>query len=242
MLYKLSQYIFIVFTFILCQNSFSQESTNSELYNWFDNLVGRENLDINNGALYLNLDKTGKSVNRFIKDEVFLLGSVFYDNHLYENCLLNYDVSLDLLVLKFKSDLNRQGLYLRKDKTFKFEINNQKFVNLSYNKSMPQGFENGFYEENFKSENFTFYIKTKKIKSKIIEDDKNLDNFIPSIEFVIYKEGSFYKINSKRNIIDLFLKEKQIIKDFYENNYKLERENKQSFYHDLFKNIAISNH
>ena len=227
----------IIFNF-----SFSQKSSNSELYNWFDNVVCRENLDINNGSLYLNLDKTGKGVSRFIKDEVFLLGSVLYDNHLYENCLLNYDVSLDLLVLKFKSDLNRQGLYLRKDKTFKFEINNQKFVNLSYNKSLPDGFENGFYEENFKSEEFTFYIKTKKIKSKIIEDDKNLDNFIPSFEFVIYKEGRFFKINSKRNIIDLFPKQKLKIKFFYENNYKLEKENKQSFYHDLFTNIANSNH
>ena len=229
--------LFFIVLLSSINNQLYSQNTAMTFYNWFDDAVGRDNLDLNNGILFVNSDKNQKGNHRFYNEELFTKGSINFDNQNYFNVMLNYDVYKDLVVLKPNGNLDRRGISLANQKTSFFEMNTMKFVNLSYIKPLPNGFDSGFYEEVFKGNNFTFYFKLKKIKSELIADLTVYDYFRSVEDFIILKDNLFYKINSEKSISKLFPSQKKIISDFFTDNYRLESANKKDFLKVLFQTL-----
>lgn len=213
------------------------QDTNVGLYNWFDETVGKSNLDLNNGILFVNIDKTQKDNHRFYFEELFTKGTVNFDNQNYFDVVLNYDVYKDLVIIKPNGNSDRRGIYLANEKTSCFEMNTTKFVNLSFIKPLPENFDTGFYEEIFKGKDFICYSKLKKSKSDLIVDLTVYDYFISSLNFILIKNNQFYKINSEKSISKLFPDQKKVITAFYIDNYRLESSNKKAFFKILFQTL-----
>jgi hypothetical protein len=199
--------------------------------------IGKENLDINNGTLYANYYKTVNNTHSYLNSEVFENGNVVYENQTYNDVVLNYDVFKDDLLMKPSGVNDRRSVILTPQKIQSFTFSGKTFVNLSYNKTATVDFVKGFYEENFISRKFTFFIKHNKEKRELTSEGKIYDSFKVKNDFVLYFKNKFYDINSKRNITDIFPEVKSQIEDYYLLNNKVEESNKTEFMESLLRHI-----
>ncbi|HLF52212.1 hypothetical protein [Flavobacterium sp.] len=218
-------------------STYGQISSEISLYNWFDNIVGKENLAINNGALHIYPYKTiDKSDSYYITDK-FSKGNVSYDGQVYYDVNLKYDIYRDLLVLKPNSAYDYMGLNLTQEKTDSFLIHGKNFVNLSNLKSPKPEFINGYYEECVIGKTYIFYIKHHKDRREFINVKTVYDVFEEDNEYVLYHKNTFQKVSSKKDIRTIFPEYKNQINEFYLMNQKMERLDKKQFMENLMKYI-----
>ncbi len=233
----LSTLLKIVFLLGAFQEIKAQNSNEEVLYNWFDHQLGGENLAVNNGTLHLNYDRTIDNEHRYYNSNAFSKGQVTYDGQTYSDVSLKYDVFKDVLVLNPSGEQETLGVNLTKENVSDFKINGRKFINFDLKKILPDGFPEGYYEENVTGNHFTFYIKHRKEAIQLIRNEYALISYNVRDEFVIYYKNSFSKISSKKDIIKLFPNYKDKITDFYLMNKKVAKEDKAQFMENIMKHI-----
>jgi hypothetical protein len=210
---------------------FAQSSTSIPIEEWFDYKVGQQNLDINNGKLLLNYDKILNKVDRFYFRE-YQSGTVIYDNQVYYNLILNYDLLNDDLILKPSGESDKNPIILNKSKVKSYSINQKNYINLSYGNSTLPEFINGFYEENFKESKIIYYIKHVKNKKNLINDSNLYDDFISNRYYFIFYKNTYHEISSRKDVIEILPEYKKIINEYYSNNSN-EKSDKSKFLKDL---------
>lgn len=221
-------------------NSQSNTQTNNTIYDWYDSKIGRENLDLNNGRIFLNNDNPVTNNSRFFND-TFVYGSIKYNNQNYNNIFLNYDTFEDNIMTKVNGENDKTTIILIKQKIESFSYLNKNFINFDYYDLNKVSNMNGFYEEKMINTTFTLYIKhTKNSVDKIIVD-KIFHEFIPKSTYFLKYENKYYNINSKRNIIALFPENKKSINEFYSNNRTIEEFDKTKFLEQLFISLNSQN-
>lgn len=233
--YKLAP---ILFLFVICNTSIinGQTNSNKSIYDWFDSIVGKGNLDINSGEVLQDYDKIINKVDRFyFKD--YARATVLYDNLIYNDVLLNYDIYKDDVIIKPNNVFSNTPLILNKEKLLFFFVNGKNFVNLNSKLPVDYEIENGFYEESLINEKFTLYTKHSKHKKDIIIGNNLYDDFTESSNFILLYQNKLYEINSRKSISVILPEHKKSINKYYANNQKLERSNKAKFLEDLFKNL-----
>ena len=228
--------IFLVLFGLFLNIYTTQSQTNDDIivYNWFDKNLGLESLDFKNGLAHLNFDKTATNQNRYLTDE-FKKGSINYNEQIYFDLFLKYDIYSDELVLRPYDEANTTKINLIKDNIKSFIIGNEKFTNLKeLNTSI---FKGGYYEEVLIKNNITLYIKYYKEKKKSTKDEINLIDYVPKYEFILFKENKYNLISKKKEIITLFPDNKRKINDFYLMNRDLRKENPSLFMKNLIRYI-----
>ena len=228
--------IFLVLFGLFLNIYTTQSQTNDDIivYNWFDKNLGLESLDFKNGLAHLNFDKTATNQNRYLTDE-FKKGSINYNEQIYFDLFLKYDIYSDELVLRPYDEANTTKINLIKDNIKSFIIGNEKFTNLKeLNTSI---FKGGYYEEVLIKNNITLYIKYYKEKKKSTKDEINLIDYVPKYEFILFKENKYNLISEKKEIITLFPDDKRKINDFYLMNRDLRKENPSLFMKNLIRYI-----
>ncbi|QOG02756.1 hypothetical protein [Flavobacterium sp. MDT1-60] len=228
--------IFLVLFGLFLNIYSTQSQTNDDIivYNWFDKNLGLESLDFKNGLAHLNFDKTATNQNRYLTDE-FRKGSISYNEQIYFDLFLKYDIHSDELVLRPYDEANTTKINLIKDNIKSFSIGNEKFTNLK--ELNPTVLKGGYYEEVLIGKNITLYIKYYKEKKKSSKDEINLIDYVPKYEFVLFKENRYNLISEKKEIITLFPDSKRKINDFYLMNRDLRKENPPLFMKNLIKYI-----
>lgn len=228
--------IFLVLFGLFLNIYTTQSQTNDDIivYNWFDKNLGLESLDFKNGLAHLNFDKTATNQNRYLTDE-FKKGSINYNEQIYFDLFLKYDIYSDELVLRPYDEANTTKINLIKDNIKSFIIGNEKFTNVKeLNTSI---FKGGYYEEVLIKNNITLYIKYYKEKKKSTKDEINLIDYVPKYEFILFKENKYNLISEKKEIITLFPDDKRKINDFYLMNRDLRKENPSLFMKNLIRYI-----
>lgn len=210
-------------------NAYSQKS----IEDVFDNTIGKYNLPLNNGKFYFNTYRTNTTHPFYFSDK-FILCTIKYDHQDYNKVNLKYDINRDVLVFKPFGESENYGTILIEDKVDEFILHNKKFVNL---RILSSQISNGFYEQNFITKNFLFYIKHKKKKKESIKNQEIFMEFETFNEFLILKNNSYIPIKNKKDIINLFPIYKKEINKFYNENVKLENENKTEFFEKIFRFI-----
>jgi len=215
-------------------NSYTQNNNSENLYSWFDNQVGSEDISLNNGLIHYNTYRTGDKNNfRYYKNE-FLKGNVTYDNQKFYNVDLKYDLFTDALL--YQPEGSAYSINLIKEKVSNFYIDGKHFVNLSLEKNSPE-FVSGYYEENVVSERFIFYIKyIKKIREKI-KENTSLSEFRTEDTYLLYYKNNYTNVTSKKDVILIFPEYKSKINDFYLMNKKLAKSDTSQFMKNLFAYI-----
>lgn len=246
MLFKKSKIkISLALLAIICNGFqiYSQKNSEISLYNWFDTIVGKENLGINNGPLQTNPYKTIGQNNMYYIADKYSKGDVIYDGQTYYDVNIKYDIYKDELILNPYGESEHIGLILIKDKIESFSIKDKRFVKIEKKDNDLPEFTTGYYEENEFAPDFIFYIKHHKDIQKGINDDGVFYNFKENHLFFIYLKNKTYQIKSKNDIIKLFPEQKKQINTFYSTNREILKSDKNQFMENLMKyiNNFISN-
>lgn len=217
--------------------TYSQTNSEISLYTKFDSIVGKENLGINNGTLHSNLYRIISQNQRYyIKDE-FSIGQLSYDNQIYLNINLKYDLLDDQLVFKHKGQTDNLSINLNRNKINFFIIKNKKFINMDLDSSLKPDFIKGLYEENFIGNEISLYIKHYKERKEINQSDGIYSDYLSHNIFVIKIKKTFYRIETKRDLKKILPEYSKIINDYYNMNSKLESIDKLQFMEGLVRYI-----
>ncbi|MEO8535449.1 MAG: hypothetical protein ABI441_16960 [Flavobacterium sp.] len=222
----------------------SQTSSETSLNNWFDKVVGKENLDLYNGPRHVNLYRTLDKSHSYYFSNDYSKGNLNYQDQNYYNLDLKYDINNDNLVLRAHGEYDYLGIKLIKEKTAWFTLNNKKFININFNNPTCPIYMNGYYQEIIFSNNI-LYIKHHKNKTKVIDtkgisdgsNQNSSDKFTDKNEFVLKYKDLYYKISSKSDIIKIFPEYKSEIKKYYNSKIQLEESDKNVFIENLIKEI-----
>lgn len=230
-IYLLIFSIFLNISYLHCQSI-----ENSSLYDYFDNAIGKDNLNINNGVVHSEPFRPMPNKNRYYVDE-FNVGDLSFEGEIYSNVNLKYDIYDDQVIYKQNGETDNLPITLIKDKVDFFIIKNRKFVNLKAESIKFPNLIKGIYEEGFASNEISFYTKHRKEKIKIFQSDGVYYNFIYNTDFFIKYNNFFYKVQSEKDVKKIFPMYKKEISDFYRTDKKLERSDKKQFMENLTKQI-----
>ncbi|CAM3533374.1 hypothetical protein FSS13T_03360 [Flavobacterium saliperosum S13] len=221
----------------------AQAQTSEEvLTKHFDQSLGSENLDINNGTVHVNEFRVLNNKHRYYPSDNFETGNVTYNNQQYFDIPLKYDLYKDILVYKPQNS-GIISINLIHDRVTSFRINNRNFILINSLLFPLSPIKTGYYEENVSGKNFTFYIRHHRDKREVLKGASVFNEFDDNYEYFIKRNGAFNKISSKKDLIKLFPEQKRKINDFYSASGKLKKTDELLFYEKLitYLNNAIEN-
>ncbi len=234
----LSLYFFAFF--INVSSLHSQSKDDILIYNWFDKVTGKENLDINNGTLNNNPYKTIGYESMYYNNDDYQSGTLNYENQIYFDVYLKYDLYNDQLIIN-PSGLNKKiGINLNSSKVASFTIGGKHFVKIDKKDSLKPEVPTGYYEEIKIAPDFIFYIKHHKEIRKKISDNGVYYNFTSNNLFFIKYLNKISKIERKKDILKLFPEQKKQINEFYLMNREIKKSNLNQFMENLIKSISNS--
>lgn len=229
-------YLSIFTGFLNISHIQSQSVEKSSLYDYFDEAVGKDNLNINNGIVHSEPFRPLAGKNRYYLDE-FNLEDISYEGQIYTKVNLKYDILLDQVIYKQNGSSENLPINLITEKVDYFFIKNKKFVNLKEESIKFPSTIKGIYEETYVGDNVSLYIKHSKEKVKSLQADLIHYNFIYKINYILKYNNFFYKVETEKDIKKIFPNYKKEINSFYNTDKKLERSNKAQFMENLTKQI-----
>lgn len=225
--------VFFLFSLLLSGNHFIIAQTSSEIISKaFDQTIGKENLEISNGTVHVNEFRILNNKHNYYPSDAFEKGNITYNNQDYIDLDLKFDIYKDILIYKPQPS-DEISINLIKEKIAAFTLNKRKFVYLNQLLHPLSPINTGYYEENFIGKKFAFYIKHHRDKRDVYKESSIFQEFDDNYEYYIKKDGAFYTITSKKDIIKLFPNHKRKINDFYAAFRKTEKENEPMFYEKL---------
>lgn len=227
------QRLLIAFTLIISNlNHLQGQSSEETLTKSFDQAIGKENLDINNGIIHINEYRILNNKHRYYPNDKFEIGFVTYNNQNYYDIPLKYDIHKDILIYRpLESDAI--SIELIQKNVAAFNINNKKFVYLNNFYFSIIKLKPGYYEETISGKNFTFYIRHHRSKREVLKGSSVFYEFDNDYEYFIEKNGAFNKVSSKKDLIKLFPQYKRKISDFYSSSKKMLKSDESLFYEKM---------
>ncbi|AXB56299.1 hypothetical protein [Flavobacterium fluviale] len=230
-----------LFGLLLSINSVHSQSIKEiEIYNWFDNSIGKNNLDINNGILHTNPYTTLDGSTIYFRDDKFEKGTLKFEGQFYYATSLKYDIYRDILILNPFGASELIGISLVKEKVDSFSLYDRNFVKLNKEQYNLPGFSTGYYEVTESTPDFTFYIKHSKTIQKVVREDGIFYQFKPKNNYFLAYKKSQYTVDSKSDIIKIFPEKKKNINEFYDMNRELRKSDLNLFMKNLMKYINNS--
>jgi hypothetical protein len=214
----------------------SQSVEKLPLYDYFDNSVGKQNLNINNGVIHSEPFRPITNKNRYYIDE-FIIGDLSFEGEIYTKINLKYDIYDDQIIYKQNDQTDNLSIALIKHKVDFFIIKNTKFVNLKSESIKFPRIVKGILEEGYVGNEISLYIKHRKEKLEVLQSDGVYYNFIYKTDYIIKYNNIFYKIDSEKDIKKIFPSYKKEIRNYFKKNERLEQSDKKQFVGNLTKEI-----
>ena len=231
---KKTTILILFFTYFLFFSLISYSQENIERY--FDEIIKRENLTISNGKLFSNDFKTTET-DQFYNTK-YSLETLVYNNEIYNYVNLKYDIYRDVLIFRPYGESEKFGIELILENVNSFTIKNKLFVNLSNHTKDSLDFVKGYFEENFKNEKISFYIKHKKETKEFINNQKIFNNFQNSNKYVLFYDTKFYEIRNTKDIRRIFPYFEKELSQFEEENSLLLKNDKDAFFEKMIKKTS----
>ncbi len=199
-----------LFGLLLSINSIHSQSIKEiEIHNWFDNSIGKNNLDINNGILHTNPYTTLDGSTIYFKDDKFEKGTLGFEGQFYYETSLKYDIYRDILILNPYGASELIGISLVKEKVDSFSLYNRNFVKLNKEQYNLPGFISVIMKLQKTLLHFTFYIKYSKTIQKVVREDGIFYQFKPKNNYFLAYKKTLYIVDSKSDIIKIFPEKKE---------------------------------
>ena len=222
--------------------SFGQNQEKN-LYNWLDEKIGLENVNIHNGKQYHERFQPKTDKHSFFISSQFTNGNVFYNGEVYSNLSLKYDLFEQELIVQFQKNITSTGIAIQlfKNNITSFDLHDTHFVKIESKdvKGLPVL---GFYQEAFSNASLKLLVKHSKHKKEVpyletmlVEYNKN------NHEYYIFYKNQYIKIKSKRNVINIFPSLKSQINTFYKKYTSLSKTDETLFLERLLKDLVSNN-
>lgn len=212
----------------------------SALYVAYDKETGIENLGLHNGKAYVNPFRIRNDNHNYYKTTDFFASTIVSEGQPYYDREVKYDISRDVLILKTAGDYSYFGMELTKFRIDAFTLDGKEFVNLDKAPNRPD-FVSGYYEKNYTGKQFTLYIKHHKTRKQRERNNITLDDFRDEPSFVVQAKGTFYAVDSRKEVIALFPSQKKRIDEFYQKDRQLQKSDIKLFMHNLSRFIDSFN-
>ena len=209
--------------------SAQQTSSESEMLQTFDNIIGLENTKLYNGKRYYNIYKATEGNHNFFTAPNFIKGSVNYDDAVFYNTNLKYDTFNDQLIFKPNGDKGFINIELIQDKVLEFNFKNHHFINsntIVENKSLVSG----YVEVIYKTATLSLYAKRKKTVTERIRGNKLIYLFSNEPSFYLSYAGSLNEIKSNNSFKKIFPNLSKDLKTEIKDNKDRFEKNDESFF------------
>ncbi len=164
-----------------------------------------------NGEEYVSPIKEKKEIgDPYYFDYDWLEGIVYYDNQLYEDLALRYDIHQDKLLVEYSQGY--ESIELIKERINYFKINGHTFVRLSPTSDQPDVKE-GFYDILFDG-NLKIYVRRYKTILEIMDQQIMKVEYINKSKLFLFKDKRFFVINKKNDAFNALAEHKSEIKRF----------------------------
>ena len=151
-------------------------------------------------------------------------GSVLYDGIQYDSVLMRYDEIADELVINYYTE----RIQLLKPKVERFSFFNANFIQIEKDSLSNNLISSGFYNLLYKGKICLFKKEIKTI-SESTSTNVELQSFVEQKDYYyIKREGKYYSIKSKNELIDLLSDRKNEVKEFMRTNglnFRRDRQN-----------------
>jgi hypothetical protein len=151
-------------------------------------------------------------------------GSVLYDHVLYENIVMKYDLYKDQLIVT-PQDQGRMSIGLFSPRVTRFSFSKFNFIRIdnSNEKTSPAP---GFYLQ-LTYGKLTVLAKSTKIISDRIEERVFLQKFDETVKYYLLKDGIYYYVNNKKDILNVIKDKKKEVQQFLSKNKLNYRKNRE---------------
>lgn len=204
-----------------------QNSTENKWYKTYDAIVGIENTGLFNGMEfkdpYLNTDGTY----RYYKGFNYTAGTVVYNNQLYSNVFLKYDLLQDKLLTKSDDNLSLFNVALISENVSKFSIYDHNFVRLTDLDMNLSG--NGFFENAYEGSDLKLYIKHEKRKRDRALKTGVQYRFSEDNYYILKTIKGYFEVNSVRDLRKTIPEYEDQIRDFHKSYSALYKANRDNF-------------
>jgi len=234
---KLILGLLFIFTAI---SSFCQtESDEKDYYKWFDEIVGSENIGLFDGTRFNQKYRTLNGNHNYYLSSKFILGNIVYDDQPYYDIEMKYDIFDDEIIVNLPIQTGYSSFQLIYDKIDSFYLDDRQFIKLSnYNNS--KNVISGFYEISFQDSNLILYKRHIKIRKEYYYKKNVYSEFSSGDVYLLKFNNTYYQLDSKKDFIKIFPKQKKEINEFYNTYKRLLKSNYDSFMTQLTLGISSS--
>lgn len=187
--------------------SFVSESINTSVATYTRVIHGQSYLY--NGSAYRRPDQTGDE-HPFFESDDWVYGSVRYNNQLFLNVPLLYDITSDKLITE---NINAAEIQLVYEKLSGFTIGQHKFSKIEA-KSLPK---NGFYEVLHDGPSQAVAWRQKIVRERIISLEIDI-GFDGKDRYFVLKNGIYFPVRNKVSLLRIFADERNALKQFMGKN------------------------
>lgn len=213
--------------------AYSQTDPNINLYyNWFDNQVGNENLNLNKGVFHKETFKTLNKSHQYFTTQKFSHGQIVYDGNPYDNILMKYDVFNNKLIIKLLNQKGHHLIVLSNNLIDSFSIKQHHFI-----KHKSKDNHILFYEVLAKNNVYTLFKRNIKSRNNKIEKKSSYSYFKNSNKYILLYKNKHYDLNSKKDFTQIFKSKKKQIKSFYRLKKTSLKTDPEKFKIELLKHI-----
>lgn len=190
----------------------------SSHYNWFDSLIGIENLEMHYGAVYAEKHRSKSKKSKFFPSPYFSPGHVVIDNLPYYSLNLKYNIYEDQLLMQVANEFGGKVLQLYKDKISNFTIADYTFIRIDGSEINNDAVDSGFYEVVLERPSFTLLkryrrsLKEQLGANLIFYEFEALDP-----EFVVHYNTVYRRLKKMDDIKALFPQNTVQLNDFIKN-------------------------
>ncbi len=220
-------------------SSFSQNSPKEhEYYKLFDSIIGVGNNGLYNGTPYEERFRTLNISHKYFVSSEFVKGNIVFNKQPYYNIQMKYDIYEDELIVKLPTNSGFAVIQLSKENIEKFSISGHQFIKLSQVNNSTFQSNTGFYEVLHQSNLIQLFKKYNKERSEHTDEKVIYSKFKGRTYFLVAYDDKYVNIRAKRDMINLFPKQKKKINAFYHKRKSLRKSNYDSFLSQLMIEIG----
>ena len=145
----------------------------------------------------------------FMNNNLMAIGVVSYNDHVYTNVLLNYDVYIDALI-GYNQILNTRFV-LAPTKVYRFKLREHNFINIT--PALNKTIKSGYYEELYGGTT-TFLAKRIKIRRSQLAIEGVQPIYDDKTELFLLKNNIYHKVKSQRDVVKLLKDQQDKINSF----------------------------
>ncbi|MEX8546559.1 MAG: hypothetical protein V5804_03075 [Mucilaginibacter sp.] len=218
--------------------SSQQQKINNVIQN-FTTAIG-ENSRLYNGPEYEQYDAAIKGNAYYDDINVWKIGSVNYDDVVYNNVSMMYDIYKNCVVVLYYNKIFRYTLL--NDKLHYFNLLDHHFIYVHADSLKDSGIQNGIFDQLYKGKTEVLVKRSKTIQTNT--KSTTLESYFNTEKKEVYlkNEGIYYKINGKNSILKALQDKKKQVQLFISDNrikYKADSEQalvKIAAYYDQLSN------